>query len=70
MMELKWRSIAKSVSYRIICIISLSIVTYLITGDVLSMTYIVVVFQSIQIVLFYLHERAWASIKWGYDAGR
>ncbi|MGA1866356.1 MAG: DUF2061 domain-containing protein [Thermoplasmatota archaeon] len=66
MMEGKGRSIAKSISYRIICIISLSIVTYAITGDLLSMTYIVVVFQTIQIILFYLHERVWSRIKWGY----
>ena len=67
MMELKWRSFLKSVSYRIICIISLSIVTYTITGDLWGMTYIVLVFQMIQIVLFYLHERIWSRIDWGYD---
>ncbi|MBN1390544.1 MAG: DUF2061 domain-containing protein [Candidatus Thermoplasmatota archaeon] len=65
-MEGKARSIAKSISYRIICIISLSIVTYAITGDPWTMTYIVVVFQTIQIILFYLHERIWSRVRWGY----
>ncbi len=66
MNEARKRSIAKAVSYRVICIIMLSLITYLITGDLLQMTYIVVVFQSIQMVIYYFHERAWERIKWGY----
>jgi uncharacterized membrane protein len=69
MTELKWRSFLKSVSYRAICMISLSIVTYIITRDLSRMTYIVLVFQSIQIVIFYIHERIWSRINWGYDKG-
>jgi len=60
------RSIAKAVSYRIICIIMLALITYLITGDLLQMTSIVVIFQSIQMVIYYFHERAWERVKWGY----
>lgn len=60
------RSIAKSITYRLICITMLSIVSYLVTQDVTQMTYIVVIFQSIQTVLYYLHERAWERITWGY----
>jgi uncharacterized membrane protein len=66
MNEARKRSIAKAVSYRVICIIMLSLITYLITGDLLQMTYIVVIFQSIQMVIYYFHERAWGQIKWGY----
>ena len=66
MKETRKRSIAKAVSYRVICIIMLSIVTYLITGDLLQMTSIVIIFQSIQMIIYYLHERTWERIKWGY----
>jgi uncharacterized membrane protein len=65
MRDSKKRSIAKTISYRIICIIMLACVTYLITGDLVEMTYIVVVFQTIQTFVYYLHERVWESVTWG-----
>ena len=65
MKESKKRSLAKAISYRIICIIMLSVVTYLITGDIVEMTSIVVVFQSIQMFVYYFHERLWERIQWG-----
>ena len=67
MKEDRKRSIAKAISYRIICIISLAIVTYVFTGDLVQMTGIVVVFQSIQTVIYYLHERLWEQTQWGHS---
>ena len=67
MKEDRKRSIAKAISYRIICIISLAIVTYVFTGDLVQMTGIVVVFQSIQTVIYYLHERLWERTQWGHS---
>lgn len=56
---------AKAISYRIICIIMLALVTYAIIGNIIEMTAIVVVFQSIQMVIYYFHERTWEKVKWG-----
>jgi len=67
MKESKKRSVAKTITYRIICIVMLSVITYWITGDVVQMTYIVVIFQSIQVVVYYIHERVWEKVKWGYN---
>ena len=67
MKEEKKRTIAKSISYRIICIISLAIVTYIFTGDLLQMTSIVVVFQTIQTFVYYFHERLWERVQWGHS---
>jgi len=64
MKEEKKRAIAKSISYRIICIISLAIVTYVFTGDLIQMTSIVVVFQTIQTFIYYFHERLWERVQW------
>lgn len=64
MVELKEsrnRSIAKSISYRIICIISLLLITWLLTRDIYQATYITIIFQTLQTFLYYLHERAWAK---------
>ncbi len=63
MNEEKKRAIAKSISYRIICIISLAIVTYIFTGNLLQMTGIVVVFQTIQTFIYYVHERLWERVQ-------
>jgi uncharacterized membrane protein len=66
MKEKTKRSIAKAISYRIICIISLAIVTYVFTGDLVQMTGIVVVFQSIQTFFYYFHEQLWERVQWGH----
>jgi len=61
------RSLTKAISYRIICIVMLAIVSYIFTGDLSQVTGIVVVFQGIQMVIYYFHERAWEKVKWGYN---
>jgi uncharacterized membrane protein len=65
MNEMRKRSIIKAISYRIICIISQTIVTYIFTGDIVQVVWIVLVFQSVQTLLYYLHERAWNKVRWG-----
>ena len=46
--------------FEIIPIIShMVMITYLTTGNILQMTSIVVIFQFIQMVIYYFHERAW-----------
>lgn len=59
------RSIAKSISFRIISIIVLALITYLITGNIVEMTYIVIIFQAIQTFVYYFHERLWEKTTWG-----
>ena len=59
------RSIVKSISFRIISIFVLALITYLITGNLVEMTSIVIIFQSIQTIIYYLHERAWEKSEWG-----
>jgi uncharacterized membrane protein len=59
--ETKKRSIIKTITYRIICIISLLIISYLLTGNIYQATYITIIFQTFQTIVYYLHERAWAK---------
>ncbi|WP_372776655.1 DUF2061 domain-containing protein [Mangrovibacterium sp.] len=61
-MESRKRSVLKAISYRVICIISMMVITLLITKNVSQSLYITVVFQSIQTLLYYLHERLWARV--------
>ena len=60
------RSLAKAISYRVICIVMLAIVSFIFTGNLSQVTGIVVVFQGIQMFVYYFHERAWDRVKWGY----
>ena len=63
--EMRKRSIAKAITYRIICISMLALVTYVVTRDIMKMTSIVVIFQSIQMIIYYFHERTWERVEWG-----
>ena len=58
--ESRKRSVAKAISYRIICIISLLVVTWILTGNVVLSVSITFVFQTLQTLIYYMHERAWA----------
>jgi len=62
--EMRKRSIAKAITYRIICISMLSLVIYAVTRDIMEMTSIVVIFQSIQMIIYYFHERTWERVEW------
>lgn len=62
MIESKKRSLLKAISYRVICVISMMVITLLITKNVSQSVYITVVFQTIQTALYYLHERLWAQL--------
>ena len=59
-LETKGRGLAKAITYRIICVISLLVITWLLTRDLGQSIYITAVFQTFQTVVYYLHERAWA----------
>ena len=58
------RSIVKTITFRITSIITLSVVTYLITGNLMEMTQIVLLFQVIQTIIYYFHERFWQKTSW------
>jgi len=64
-MERKRRSLLKAVTWRIIAIIVLLYLSYSFTGDWETTGLITISFNAIQILLYYVHERLWAKIKWG-----
>jgi len=61
--ELKKRSAAKSIWWRIIGIIILALITYLITGSSITTGLVTVIHHCVFLVVFYLHERMWLKIK-------
>jgi len=64
-LDKKLRSLIKSATYRIIAFIVLMIITWYATNNLVQTTFISVTFHTIQIFLYYIHERLWERINWG-----
>ena len=64
MKETRKRSIAKSITWRIICIIVSILTAFLLTGKWDVSVAIGTVYNIITMILYYFHERVWNRIKW------
>lgn len=64
-METCRRSIAKAIVWRILGIIILGGLSWVFTKSWEEMSIITISFNSIRLVLYYFHERAWNRISWG-----
>ena len=64
-MESHIRSWVKSVTWRIVGIIILGIISYAVTHNWAQTTVITVFFHSVRLILYYFHERIWQRISWG-----
>lgn len=63
--ELNYRSIIKTVTYRFIIIISNFTVTYILTGSLKLATGVASVTFIVNTLIYYFHERIWNAIHWG-----
>lgn len=64
--EVHSRSFAKAVSWRIAASIDTFIISFFVTGKFSLASAIAAVEVVTKIVIYYLHERAWAAITWGH----
>jgi len=64
-LEVHPRSIAKSITYRVLSLSADSGVAYFFTRDVALSAGIVILVNTYSTLLYYLHERVWAHIFWG-----
>jgi len=65
MTETRKRSIAKSFTWRIICIVVSIVTAYLLTGKLDVAVAIGTVYNAITMILYYFHERFWNVLDWG-----
>ena len=63
--ETATRSIVKSITYRVLIIISVFIVTFLTTGKLDTTLQITGITTITGIIIYFIHERVWSLIKWG-----
>jgi len=59
------RSLIKAVSWRALGSIDTFIISYFVTGKLVFAASIASVETVTKVVLFYLHERVWATVPWG-----
>jgi uncharacterized membrane protein len=59
------RAWIKSIVWRLLGIVILGAISWIITHSWREMSLITILFHSIRVVLYYLHERVWEKIHWG-----
>jgi len=65
MMDSRRRSIVKSITWRIICIVVSITTAYLLTGQIDVSVAIGTAYNAITMILYYFHERLWNNLGWG-----
>tara|TARA_R110000824_G_scaffold40401_2_gene121210 strand:+ start:2944 stop:3654 length:711 start_codon:yes stop_codon:yes gene_type:complete len=63
------RSFWKAISWRLVAVTVLVIVAFLATGNIKSTSLIALCYNTIQVFMFFIHERLWNFIKWGKTKG-
>jgi uncharacterized membrane protein len=66
----KKRSLAKSLTWRVIAVVSTLLIGYAMTGSWAFALSLTLVSNVINFVLYYLHERIWLQVSWGKGAKR
>lgn len=65
--ETSTRSLVKTITWRIVGSSAVALISYVITGSLAAATSIGLSQVLISSVLYWLHERAWARVRWGLD---
>ena len=63
------RSLAKTVTWRVLASIDTFILGWIVTGNIMFAGSIASLEVLTKLVLYYLHERAWARVLWGVKLG-
>ena len=61
------RSIAKTISWRVVATVATIVIVYAFTGEAALSFGVGVVEVAAKVVLYYGHERAWSRVEWGHD---
>jgi uncharacterized membrane protein len=61
----KKRSFLKSVTWRIVAVVSTFAIGFIMTESIEFATSLTIISNSINFVLYYMHERIWLKIMWG-----
>ena len=63
----KSRSLAKSLTWRVVALITTFVTLYALSKDVSMSTLATIITNGVNFVAYYYHERIWNSISWGKE---
>ncbi len=69
MVDTTVRSFAKATTWRLFAVALLAAVTWLMTGDMKTVTYVTLGYHVVQVFMYYIHERLWHTVSWGKSRG-
>jgi uncharacterized membrane protein len=64
--ETRKRSIIKGITWRILASLSTLVLSYVLTGNIVVAGAISIADMIIKFIEYFLHERVWSYIPWGY----
>lgn len=67
MNETRKRSMLKSITWRIICIVVSILTSFVLTGKWDIAVAIGTVYNAVTMILYYFHERLWNKVDWGCE---
>ncbi len=59
------RALVKSISWRLLAVFVLGVISWVVTQSWIKVGMITIIYNLIQVFLYYLHERIWDMIRWG-----
>ena len=65
MKETKFRSLTKTIIWRVIATLITWLVIYIFTKEISQSLIITVIAALVSMLAYYIHERIWNNIKWG-----
>lgn len=66
-MEQHKRTLAKTITWRLIALLTTIVVVYLYSGDVKESLYVGVTANFLKMFLYYVHERTWNRVHFGRE---
>lgn len=61
------RSLAKSLTWRVVALLTTFITLYTLSKDVSMATLATIITNSVNFIAYYYHERAWNAVPWGKE---
>lgn len=63
----KKRSLAKSLTWRVIALLTTFITLYALSKDINMATVATLITNAVNFIAYYYHERVWNSVSWGKE---
>jgi uncharacterized membrane protein len=63
----KSRSLAKSLTWRVVALVTTFITLYALSKDFSMATLATIITNGVNFVAYYYHERIWNSVSWGKE---